>query len=61
MLLRIVERVAGVGWLSLEVSCVDKDCGSRLMRAGFTWKCPLFMRMVEPGWCGLALPGSVLC
>ncbi len=46
----MVESLAGVGWLYLEVSCVDKDCGSRLVWAGFTWKCPVLMRMEEPGW-----------
>ncbi len=50
-----------MGWLYLEVSCVDVDGGAWLMRAGLTLKCPVLMRMVEPGWYGLALPGSVLC
>jgi hypothetical protein len=52
--------MAGMGWLYLEVSCVDEDGGARLVWAGFTWKWPVLMRMKEPGWCGLALPGSVL-
>ncbi len=50
-----------MGWLYLEVSCVDEDGGALLVRAGFTWKCPVLMRMEEPGWCGFALLGSVLC
>jgi hypothetical protein len=50
-----------VGWLHLEVSCGDEDGGARLVWAGFTWKWPVFMNMEEPGWCGLALSGSVLC
>ncbi len=50
-----------MAWLYLEVSCGNEDGGAWLVRAGFTWKCPVLMRMVEPGWCGLALPESVLC
>ncbi len=50
-----------MGWIYVLVSCVDEDGGSMLVWAGFTWKCPVLMRMVEPGCCGLALPGSVLC
>jgi hypothetical protein len=49
-----------VGWLCLEVSCVDEDCVSRLVWAGFTWKSPVLIMIMKPGWCGLALPGSVL-
>jgi hypothetical protein len=38
-----------VGWLYLEVSCVDEDGEAWLVWAGFTRKCPVLMRMVEPG------------
>jgi hypothetical protein len=50
-----------VGWLYLKVSCVDEDGGSMLVWAGFTWKFPVLIRIVDLGWCGLALLGSVLC
>ncbi len=47
--------VVGGGWLVwagfyLEVSCVDEDGGAWLVWASFTWKCPVLIRMKEPGW-----------
>jgi hypothetical protein len=38
-----------VGWLYLEVSCVDEDGGAWLVWAGFTWKFPVLTWMVGPG------------